>query len=55
MKKIKYYCPLCLKEFGNKKDNYQKHLNKTGCGAGITKLEEIIRFMLLVAYPKPSL
>ena len=39
--KIKYICPLCLKEFGNKKDNYQKHLNKTGCGAGITKLEEM--------------
>ena len=39
--KIKYSCPLCLKEFGNKKDNYQKHLNKTGCGAGITKLEEM--------------
>ena len=39
--KIKYSCPLCLKEFGNKKDNYQKHLNKTGCGTGITKLEEM--------------
>jgi hypothetical protein len=39
--KIKYTCPLCLKEFGNKKDNYQSHLNKTGCGLGITKLEEM--------------
>ena len=39
--KIKYSCPMCLKEFGNKKDNYQSHLNKTGCGAGITKLEEM--------------
>jgi FtsZ-binding cell division protein ZapB len=39
--KIKYSCPLCLKDFGNKKDNYQKHLNKTGCGVGITKLEEM--------------
>ena len=30
--KIRYSCPLCLKEFGNKKDNYQSHLNRTGCG-----------------------
>ena len=39
--KKNYFCPLCLKEFGNKKDNYQKHLNKTGCGIGIIKLEEM--------------
>jgi len=39
--KIKYSCPLCLKEFGNKKDNYQSHLNRTGCGIGIVKLEEM--------------
>ena len=39
--KIKYSCPLCLKEFGNKKDNYQSHLNRTGCGIGIIKLEEM--------------
>jgi hypothetical protein len=39
--KIKYSCPLCLKEFGNKKDNYQSHLNRTGCGVGIVKLEEM--------------
>ena len=32
---------MCLKDFGNRKDNYQTHLNKTGCGAGITKLEEM--------------
>ncbi len=41
--KIKYLCPMCLKDFGNRKDNYQTHLNKTGCGIGITKLEEIIK------------
>jgi len=41
--KIKYYCPLCLKDFGNKKDNYQSHLNRTGCGTGIIKLEEMKR------------
>ena len=39
--KIKYSCPLCMKEFGNKKDNYQSHLNRTGCGTGILKLEEM--------------
>jgi hypothetical protein len=39
--KIKYFCPLCLKEFGNKKDNYQSHMNRTGCGVGINKLEEM--------------
>jgi uncharacterized C2H2 Zn-finger protein len=39
--KKNYFCPLCQKEFGNKKDNYHKHLNKTGCGIGIIKLEEI--------------
>jgi hypothetical protein len=39
--KIRYSCPLCLKEFGNKKDNYQSHLNRTGCGTGIIKLEEM--------------
>ncbi len=26
--KIKYSCPMCLKEFGNKKDNYQSHLER---------------------------
>ena len=36
--KIKYSCPLCLKEFGNKKSNYQNHINKTGCGVGIKNL-----------------
>jgi hypothetical protein len=41
--KIKYSCPLCLKEFGNKKSNYQNHINKkSGCGADILKqLEEM--------------
>jgi hypothetical protein len=40
--KIKYYCPMCLKDFGNRKDNYQSHISKiSGCGAGITKLEEM--------------
>jgi len=39
--KKNYFCPLCLKEFGNKKDNYQKHLNKTGCGIGAIKLDEM--------------
>jgi hypothetical protein len=39
--KIRYSCPLCLKEFGNKKDNYQSHLNRTGCGTGIIKLEDM--------------
>ena len=39
--KIKYSCPLCLKDFGNKKDNYQSHLNRTGCGTGILKLGEM--------------
>jgi hypothetical protein len=40
--KIKYTCPMCLKEFGNRKDNYQSHITKiSGCGAGITKLEEM--------------
>ena len=39
-KKI-YSCPLCLKDFGNRKDNYQSHLDRTGCGIGIIRLEEI--------------
>jgi hypothetical protein len=41
--KIKYSCPLCMKDFGNKKSNYQNHINKkSGCGADIIKqLEEI--------------
>jgi predicted nuclease with TOPRIM domain len=40
--KIKYTCPMCLKEFGNRKDNYQSHITKiSGCGAGIAKLEEM--------------
>jgi hypothetical protein len=40
--KIKYTCPMCLKEFGNRKDNYHNHISKiSGCGAGITKLEEM--------------
>ena len=40
--KIKYSCPMCLKDFGNRKDNYQSHISKiSGCGAGITKLEEM--------------
>jgi phage-related tail fiber protein len=41
--KIRYSCSLCLRNFGNRKDNYQTHLNKTGCGVGISKLEEIIK------------
>ena len=41
--KIRYTCSLCLRDFGNRKDNYQTHLNKTGCGVGIIKLEEIIK------------
>jgi len=40
-RKIKYSCPLCLKDFGNKKDNYQSHLDRTGCGVGIIRLEEM--------------
>ena len=40
--KIKYSCPICLKSFGNRKDNYQNHIKKiSGCGAEIIKLEEI--------------
>jgi len=41
--KIKYICTICLKDFGNKKSNYQNHINKkSGCGADIIKqLEEI--------------
>ena len=41
--KIKYLCPICSKDFGNKKSNYQNHINKkSGCGADIIKqLEEI--------------
>jgi len=41
--KIKYSCPLCLKDFGNRKDNYQNHINKkSGCGIDIGKqLEEM--------------
>ena len=41
--KIKYICPICLKDFGNKKSNYQNHINKkSGCGVDIIKqLEEI--------------
>ena len=40
--KIKYSCPMCLKDFGIRKDNYQSHISKiSGCGAGITKLEEM--------------
>jgi cell division protein FtsB len=39
--KIKYSCPICLKEFG-KKSNYQNHINtKFGCGYEINKLEDI--------------
>jgi len=41
--KIRYSCPMCLRDFGNRKDNYQTHLNKTGCGVGIIKLKEIIK------------
>ena len=26
--KIKYSCPICLKSFGNRKDNYQNHIKK---------------------------
>ena len=41
-RKIKYVCPICLKSFGNRKDNYQNHIKKiSGCGAEIIKLEEI--------------
>ena len=33
---------MCLKDFGNRKDNYQSHITKiSGCGAGITKLDEM--------------
>ena len=40
--KIKYFCPICLKSFGNRKDNYQNHIKKiSGCGTEIIKLEEI--------------
>ena len=41
--KIKYYCPICQKDFGNRKDNYQNHINKkSGCGIDIGKqLEEM--------------
>ena len=39
-KKI-YSCPLCLKDFGNRKDNYQSHLDRTGCGVGIIRLEDM--------------
>ena len=40
--KIKYICPMCLKDFRNRKDNYHSHITKiSGCGIGITKLEEM--------------
>ena len=26
--KIKYICPMCLKDFGNRKSNYINHINK---------------------------
>jgi hypothetical protein len=40
--KIKYICPICLKSFGNRKDNYQNHIKKiSGCGPEIIKLEEM--------------
>ena len=39
--KIKYSCPICLKEFV-KKSNYQNHINtKFGCGYEINKMEDI--------------
>jgi hypothetical protein len=34
-------CPLCLKNFGNRKDNLQTHLDRTGCGVAFIKLEEM--------------
>ena len=34
-------CPLCLKNFGNRKDNLQTHLDRTGCGIAYIKLEEM--------------
>jgi len=40
--KVKYICPICLKSFGNRKDNYQNHIKKiSGCGPEIIKLEEM--------------
>ena len=39
-KKI-HSCPLCLKNFGNRKDNLQTHLDRTGCGIAFIKLEEM--------------
>jgi len=34
-------CPICLKNFGNRKDNLQTHLDRTGCGIAYIKLEEM--------------
>jgi hypothetical protein len=39
--KIKYICPNCLKDFGNKKSNYQNHINKkNGCVSDVNKKME---------------
>ena len=41
MSKKLHSCPLCLKNFGNRKDNLQTHLDRTGCGIAFIKLEEM--------------
>jgi hypothetical protein len=41
MSKKLHSCPLCLKNFGNRKDNLQTHLDRTGCGIAYIKLEEM--------------
>ena len=39
--KIKYICPNCLKDFGNKKSNYQNHINKkNSCVSDVNKKME---------------
>jgi len=46
--KIKYICPNCLKNFGNKKSDYIRHINKkNSCSSDIyKKMEEMNNYIL---------
>ena len=46
--KIKYICPNCLKNFGNKKSDYIRHINKkNSCSSDINKkMEEMNNYIL---------
>ena len=46
--KIKYICPNCLKNFGNKKSDYIRHINKkNSCSSNINiKMEEMNNYII---------